>query len=101
MTDRIDKAINATEITRRTFIAGTSLAGFAAFLAACGTPGTSTKPSTAASTAPQVTAGPTAAPTEIALPTGGGTLNFANWIGYIDVAEDGTTHPTLDKFTEE
>jgi len=31
----------------------------------------------------------------------GGTLNFANWIGYIDVDDSGAKHPTLDKFTKE
>jgi len=31
----------------------------------------------------------------------GGTLNFANWIGYIDVDDSGAKHPTLEKFTKE
>ena len=103
MTDRIDDAIK-TELSRRHFLAGSAMAGFAAFLAACGTPGKSGTPTTAATAAPPstgATAGPTAAATEAAAPTGGGTLNFANWIGYIDVADDNVTHPTLDKFTAE
>jgi spermidine/putrescine transport system substrate-binding protein len=96
MPDRIDESI---EITRRRFLAGSAMAGFAAFLAACGTQGQATQtpgaatpgPTTAATT--EVTEGPTA--------TGGGTLNFANWIGYIDVADDNKTRPTVDKFTTE
>jgi spermidine/putrescine transport system substrate-binding protein len=102
MTDRIDDAIK-TELSRRHFLAGSAMAGFAAFLAACGTPGKSGSPTTAATAAPPATGAttPTAAATEAAAPTGGGTLNFANWIGYIDVADDNVTHPTLDKFTEE
>jgi spermidine/putrescine transport system substrate-binding protein len=91
-------------VTRRAVLVGGSLAGFAAFLAACGARGQgSSAPATG--TAAPATAGPTAAattaPTELPAATGGGTINFANWIGYIDVEEDGTTHPTLDKFTDE
>ena len=93
MTDQ-DQGSGPTPVTRRVFLQGSTLAGFAAFLAACGTdavggsasPGASTEPSSAASTGP----GPL-----------GGDLNFANWIGYIDVSDDNKTHPTLDKFSEE
>ncbi|HUQ44844.1 MAG TPA: extracellular solute-binding protein [Candidatus Limnocylindria bacterium] len=101
-----DKQLNI-ELTRRRFLAGSAMAGFAAFLAACGTSGQgTTKPSTGGgATTPPATAGATAAATEAATQapaaTGGGKLNFANWIGYIDVDDDNTTHPTLDKFTEE
>ena len=104
MTDRIDPTIGKLDITRRRFIAGSAMAGFAAFLAACGTQGTgSQKPSGAASAAP--TSGPTGAasdaPSAVPAATGGGTLNFASWIGYIDIAEDNETYPTLEKFTAE
>ena len=92
-------------VSRRAFLQGSSLAGFAAFLAACGTPGTSTKPSAAATSGPTGTPlppGETIVPTEAPpAPTGGGTLNFANWIGYIDVSDDGDHYPTLEKFTSE
>ena len=104
MTDRIDAAIK-TEISRRHFIAGAGMAGFAAFLAACGTPGKSGSPSAGPTTAPPAStgasAGPTAAATAAAEPTGGGTLNFANWIGYMDITDDGQHYPTLEKFTAE
>jgi spermidine/putrescine transport system substrate-binding protein len=97
-----------TDLTRRRFLAGSAMAGFAAFLAACGTSGQgSAKPSTGggATTPPSTGSTGTEAPTETTASgptaTGGGKLNFANWIGYIDVADDNTTHPTLDKFTEE
>jgi spermidine/putrescine transport system substrate-binding protein len=89
-----DRSPLATPLDRRTFLQGSALAGFAAFLAACGTNGTggSSSPSAAASTE----ASAAASGGEL-----GGTLNFANWIGYIDVSDDNTTHPTLDKFTDE
>src|SRR6185369_4849379 len=79
------------DLSRRRFLQGTALAGVATFLAACGTKGTS---STAPSAAPS-------APPPSALANVGGTLNFANWIGYIDVDDSGAKHPTLDKFTKE
>jgi spermidine/putrescine transport system substrate-binding protein len=103
MTDRIDLAIKTADISRRHFLAGSAMAGFAAFLAACGTPGTSGAPTTAATAAPPASTGPAAtpAPTAVAAPTGGGKLNFANWIGYIDISDDETSYPTLEKFTAE
>ena len=97
-------------LTRRRFLQGSALAGVATFLAACGTKGTgSTAPSTAATAAPTSAAsGPAASATAeasaaapSALANVGGTLNFANWIGYIDVDDSGSKHPTLDKFTKE
>jgi spermidine/putrescine transport system substrate-binding protein len=103
MTDRIDLAIKTADISRRHFLAGSAMAGFAAFLAACGTPGTSGAPTTAATAAPPASTGPAAtpAPTAVAAPTGGGKLNFANWIGYIDISDDESSYPTLEKFTAE
>ena len=88
MTDRIDNAINHVDITRRHFLAGSAMAGFAAFLAACGTSGTgSAAPSagatTAATTPPAGSLAPTAEATAAAAPSGGGKLNFANLIGYL------------------
>ena len=93
MTDH-ERSPIAAPLDRRTFLQGSALAGFAAFLAACGTNGTGGSPSPAASTAASAEA--SASPGEL-----GGTLNFANWIGYIDVSDDNKTHPTLDKFTDE
>ena len=87
-------------VSRRVFLQGSSLAGFAAFLAACGAPGTNTaRPSVGGTAGPPQTGGPSAAASELPAPTGGGTLNFANWIGYIDVSDDGNSYPTLEKFT--
>ena len=68
------------DVTRRTFLQATGLAGFSAFLAACGTTGSGT----------QAPGGSGAA--------AGDKLNFANWIGYMDVSEDGNSFPTLDEF---
>ena len=103
MTDRIDDAIG-TELSRRRFLAGSAMAGFAAFLAACGAPGQgTTPPGTGVSpTGPLGTSGASAAPgSALPAPTGGGTLNFANWIGYVDISDDGSSYPTLEKFTAE
>ena len=111
MPDRLDETIASIEITRRRFLAGSAMAGFAAFLAACTPQGT-----------PAPTGGPSAGPT--VLPTEGppattppitGPLNFANWDAYIDLTQvpgaDGQMDtdddeydlpsPTLDEFTTE
>jgi spermidine/putrescine transport system substrate-binding protein len=88
------------DISRRRFLQGSALAGTAAFLAACGTPPAGSavaSSSAAASQAPSPSVGASAGAT----PATSGTLRFANWIGYIDVSEDETTHPTLDKFQSE
>lgn len=104
-----------SDLTRRRFLQGTAFAGVAAFLAACGTKGTSgsasaTAPSAAAPSASEAASGSApASPSAAASPSAeasalanvGGTLNFANWIGYIDVDASGAKHPTLDKFTKE
>jgi len=98
MPDQIDRSI---EITRRRFLAGSAMAGFAAFLAACGTSGTGSQ---APSEAP-----PTTAPTEAATeapptpkPSPAAELNFANWPLYMDTDDnDPTKHKTLDDFTKE
>jgi spermidine/putrescine transport system substrate-binding protein len=82
-------------VSRRTFLQGSSMAGFAAFLAACGA-GSSPAPSTGGTT------------------TVTGPLHWANWAAYIDLTTDpgpdgqeGTDDdeyvlpsPTLDAFTE-
>jgi len=100
MPDQIDRSI---EITRRRFLAGSALAGFAAFLAACGTSGTSSQAPTAspAGATPGGSIGPSLEPTVAPKPTGGGKLNFANWIGYMDMSDDEAHYPTLEKFTAE
>lgn len=86
-----------TPISRRRFIQGSGLAGFAAFLAACGTSGTGTASPGGASATPAGSASP---PTGSGEPSPvGGELNFANWIGYMDVSEDGNSFPTLEEFT--
>lgn len=89
-------------VSRRAFLQGSSLAGFAAFLAACGAPGTNTaRPSVGGTVGPPPSAGPSTVATQVPAPTGGGTLNFANWIGYIDISDDKKRYPTLEKFTSE
>jgi len=87
------------DLTRRRFLQGSTLAGTAAFLAACGTPpaGSGAASATAAaSVAPSASASAGAAAT----PANSGVLRFANWIGYIDTADDGT-YPTIQKFETE
>ena len=88
------------DITRRRFLQGSTLAGTAAFLAACGTPpqgSGAASPSAAASESASASASASAGAT----PANSGTLRFANWIGYIDVTEDGSSFPTLEKFKTE
>jgi spermidine/putrescine transport system substrate-binding protein len=76
-------------LTRRQFLQGSAMAGFATFLAACGTSGTGGSEAPASAGASSSAA------------VGDGTeLRFANWIGYIDTADDGS-YPTLLKFTAE
>jgi spermidine/putrescine transport system substrate-binding protein len=90
------------DLTRRRFLQGSALAGTAAFLAACGTPGAgSSAPAaspSAGSVAPPPSASASAAPA--ATPATSGDLRFANWIGYIDTNDDGS-FPTIKKFEEE
>jgi spermidine/putrescine transport system substrate-binding protein len=105
MTDTNRVAPSADDsLTRRRFLQGATLAGFSAFLAACGTKGGSPSTAPSASSAPSASASsaasasPTPAPS--ALTDVGGELNFANWIGYIDI-DDNKKYPTLEKFTKE
>ncbi|HEY7522645.1 MAG TPA: spermidine/putrescine ABC transporter substrate-binding protein [Candidatus Limnocylindrales bacterium] len=86
-----------TALTRRRFLQGTALAGVGAALAACGTPGTGSSATPGSSPS----AGGSAVPSGSGGGKIGGELNLATWIGYIDVADDNVTRPTLDKFTEE
>jgi spermidine/putrescine transport system substrate-binding protein len=90
----------AAELTRRRFLQGSALTGFAAFVAACSTSGTG-------GSAPAETAGESAAASEepaasesAAAQSPSAELNFANWPLYIDTDDnDATKHKTLDDFT--
>jgi spermidine/putrescine transport system substrate-binding protein len=98
-------------VTRRAFLVGTAMAGFAAFLAAC-TPAATEPPS---GTPQPGTPGPTGATGTPVPPEVTGPLNFANWDAYIDLTtlpgEDGEIgtdddeydlpSPTLDEFMAE
>ena len=97
-------------VTRRQVLIGGGLAGFAAFLAACGTAGTSTQapsaspspsPATSPSAAASASASPSPTPTPSIEATPSAQLNWANWTYYIDVdAKDPNKHPTIDAFTK-
>lgn len=91
----LDGLIRKTPVTRRVFIQGTTLAGVAGFLAACGA-GSSPTPSSGAS-APASDAPASDAPNPTADPVTG-PLNFANWPAYIDLTEDESSSPTLTDF---
>jgi spermidine/putrescine transport system substrate-binding protein len=90
----------AAELTRRRFLQGSALTGFAAFVAACSTTGTG-------GSAPAETEGESAAASEepvasesAAAQSPSAELNFANWPLYIDTDDnDATKHKTLDDFT--
>ena len=94
------------DLTRRAFLQGTTLAGFAAFLAACtGTSESSAPGSVAVPTAPPVATPSTAAsPTPVPSPTG--PLKFANWPAYIDLTGKAAeaeqyspgSSPTIEQF---
>jgi len=91
MTD-LDQRLVALPVTRRVFLQGSTMAGVAAFLAACGG-GSTPSPTGQASITP--TEGATGEPTAAAIE---GPLNFANWPAYIDLTEDETSSPTLVDF---
>ncbi|HET9519760.1 MAG TPA: spermidine/putrescine ABC transporter substrate-binding protein [Candidatus Limnocylindrales bacterium] len=99
MTDHTTRSLNP-ELTRRRFIQGSTLAGFSAFLVACGTSGTGT-PSAPASSAPSTEPGGSPSEAPSAVPQSpSAELNFANWPLYIDTDDDDETkHKTLEDFT--
>ena len=72
----LEKRILGVELSRRVFLQGSTMAGVAAFLAACGG-GSTAKPPSGEITGP---------------------LNFANWPAYIDLTEDESSSPTLTDF---
>ncbi len=93
--------LTGLSISRRRFIQGTTVAGFSAFLVACGTSGTGTNPPSGA--APGASDPPAGSPGST--PAAGSQapsaeLNFANWPLYIDTDDaDETKHKTLEDFT--
>jgi spermidine/putrescine transport system substrate-binding protein len=88
-------------MTRRTMLKGSALAGFGAFLAACGTSGTVTEaPTDPPASAPGGSATPDASEPPAASQSPSAELNFANWPLYIDTDDnDATKHKTLEDFT--
>jgi spermidine/putrescine transport system substrate-binding protein len=103
MTDR--SAPKSHAVTRRRFVQGSAMAGFAAFLAACGAKGTGSAVASQAATsaAPSTSVTPSAsaaAASATPKPSPSAVLNFANWPLYIDTDDkDNTKHKTLLDFT--
>ena len=96
-----EKTLGLPAISRRQLLAAGTMAGFAAFLAACGTGGTATTAPSASESAAPATSEPSASASAAAGATASPEVNWANWTYYIDVdANDQTKHPTLDKFKE-
>jgi spermidine/putrescine transport system substrate-binding protein len=97
------------DLSRRRFLAGSAMAGFATFLAACtGRTGASTAPTSAASSGAGASAAASVAPAPSAEATPkvvSGPLKFANWPAYIDLGDaDAYTpgaSPTLEDFKKE
>ncbi len=92
----LPKHIVQSALTRRRFIQGSAIAGFSAFLAACGTQGTGSagpaETATPSGSAPPASATPKPSPSA--------ELVFANWPLYIDTDDnDETKHKTLEDFT--
>ena len=90
----LEQVIRAIPVTRRTFLQGSTMAGFAAFLAACGG-GSSPQPTDAVGSVAPTDAIGSPQPTAVNVE---GPLNFANWPAYIDLTEDETSSPTLVDF---
>jgi len=90
----LEGVIRTMPVTRRTFLHGSTMAGFAAFLAACGA-GSSPKPTDAPGSVAPTEAIGSLQPTAVNIE---GPLNFANWPAYIDLTEDETSSPTLVDF---
>ena len=90
----LEQVIRAIPVTRRTFLQGSTMAGFAAFLAACGG-GSSPQPTDAVGSVTPTDAIGSPQPTAVNVE---GPLNFANWPAYIDLTEDETSSPTLVDF---
>ena len=90
----LEQVIRAIPLTRRTFLQGSTMAGFAAFLAACGG-GSSPQPTDAVGSVAPTDAIGSPQPTAVNVE---GPLNFANWPAYIDLTEDETSSPTLVDF---
>ena len=90
----LEQVIRAIPLTRRTFLQGSTMAGFAAFLAACGG-GSSPQPTDAVGSVAPTDAIGSPEPTAVNVE---GPLNFANWPAYIDLTEDETSSPTLVDF---
>ena len=90
------------DLSRRKFVQGSAMAGFAVFLAACGKSGTSAAPSAAASVAaPSAAASvaPSASAEPTPKPSVSAELNWANWTFYLDVdPNDKTKFKTLEDF---
>jgi spermidine/putrescine transport system substrate-binding protein len=98
-----DQPLLDRPVTRRAVLVGGSLAGFAAFLAACGTGGTASTAPTAGPTTPGGTSTPatTGAAATPAGPTAtySADLNWANWCCYLDVdPKDAQKWKTLEDF---
>src|SRR6188472_3219662 len=94
---------NLPDLSRRRFVQGSAMAGFAVFLAACGKSGTSAAPSVAATAAAPPSAAASVAPSASAEPTPkpstSAELNWANWTFYMDVdPNDKTKFKTLEDF---
>ena len=94
----LPKHIVQSPLTRRRFIQGSAVAGFSAFLAACGTGGTGSARPSASVPGASAASVPPASPAPQLSPSA--ELNFANWPLYIDTDEaDETKHKTLEDFT--
>jgi len=99
MTDQKPLQIQQPDITRRQFIQGTTLVGFSAFLAACGTSGTGSPSASAAASPSAAASTEPSAPASVEPQSPSAELNFANWPLYIDTDEnDDTKHKTLEDF---
>ena len=85
--DPLVRQLVQAQLSRRRVLAGAGALGLMGVLAACGTKaqgsgGALLTPATDLSSSQKV-------------------VNWANWTLYLDISEDGKTHPTLDQFTKQ
>ena len=92
--------VPTADLTRRRFLQGTTLVGFSAFLAACGTSGTGTQAPSAPAAGSQEPGASQGSGASAPAQSPSAELNFANWPLYIDTDDDDETkHKTLEDFT--
>jgi spermidine/putrescine transport system substrate-binding protein len=83
--DELLQRMARSRVNRRGFLAGTGLAGFSAFLAACSSPGATASPAASAAASPAGSAASVAPSASAAPVETEGALYMFNWADYVDL----------------